>query len=81
MSEITLAELDKALDNLILESRILPLEETDITIGKMQAKLNSGSVRAKRLLDELTAAGKLEYLGERMDEGHKVRAWQIRKQE
>jgi hypothetical protein len=77
---VTLTDLERALDNLLIEA-FPPLEETDITIMTMKARLQSSYETAEKRLNELTAAGKLEYLGERLHKGHKVKAWRIRKVE
>jgi hypothetical protein len=75
---VSLSELDKALDALILDEAPPMLEDTDITIMRLVSRAKCSPPKAKRMLDEWTKAGKAEYLGKRREmRGHKVDAWRL----
>jgi hypothetical protein len=76
---VTLSELEKALDDLITEAAAPPLKETDITMNSLAARAHWHKQKAKAMLQEWTASGKVEYLGlRRAPSGHKVEAWRLK---
>ena len=76
---VTLAELGKALDDLITQDAPPPLEETDITIRMVKERAGCGDVKAANLLNEWVRAGKVEYAGERRGpKGHAIKAWRLK---
>lgn len=75
---VSLPDLQKALDDLILDAFPMQLEPGDVTIMRYKIARKCSYETAQRELDELTEAGKLEFLGERLSHGHKVKAWRIK---
>jgi hypothetical protein len=75
---VSLSDLDKALDDLIMQDAPPPLEDTDITVMRLARRAKVGTVRATSMLESWAAAGKVESIGERRDaRGHKVKAWKV----
>jgi hypothetical protein len=76
---VTLSELEKALDDLLMQEAPPDLLETDITVMRLARRAKCGGAKAKKLLDEWTAAGKVEYIGKRREpRGHKLDAWRLK---
>lgn len=76
---VSLQELEKALDDLIMQDAPAALEEADITIMRLARRAKIGTVRARSMLEEWTKAGKVEYIGKRREErGHRVDAWKLK---
>jgi hypothetical protein len=76
---VNLSELNKALDDLIMQDAPPVLEDTDLTVQRLAARAKCGSVKAKRLLADWTEAGKVEYLGKRRNtQGHNVDGWRLK---
>lgn len=77
---VTLSELDKALDNLVLAEIILPVSEDDITIAKIAERYELDYKVAKKIVKKLVADGKLEFVGKRrvMSNGHVVDVWRLK---
>ena len=76
---ITVSDLQKALDDLIMQDAPPVLEDTDLTVQRLAARAKCGSIKAKRLLLEWTDAGKAEHLGKRRNsQGHSVEAWRLK---
>jgi hypothetical protein len=75
---ISLSELEKALDNLILETASPPLSDGDITVNSLAKRAQCPKRRAKEMLDEWVENGKAEYIGmRRLPSGSKVDAWKL----
>lgn len=76
---VTLPELEKALDDLIMQDAPPMLEETDLTIALVASRAKCGNNKAERMLEKWVLEGKVEYLGERRrEDGHKTRAWRLK---
>lgn len=78
---VTLPELQSALDDLLTEAFGVPLEDSDLTIVRVQKLKGCTWDTAKKRLEEMQEAGKIEYLGKRRAEsGKMLDAWRIRKE-
>jgi hypothetical protein len=76
---VSLSELEKALDNLIMETVSPPLDEGDITVNSLAKRARCHKQKAHEMLKEWTAAGKAEFLGKRrVPSGHRVDAWRLK---
>lgn len=81
MSDIvTTKQLAAALDALILEEEKLDLEEDDITINRLCVKTGWNPYRAKKVIGEWVALGKVVFVGERRNpqRGALVQAWKLK---
>lgn len=76
---ITLTDLGKALDELIMQDAPPMLADDDITVMRLVSRAKVGVVRAKTMLKQWQDAGKVEYVGKRREErGHMVDAWRLK---
>lgn len=77
---VTLAELDKALDALVMSEIIPYVAEDDITISKVSEKYNIEHKKAKNIIKKLVEDGKLESVGKRVarSNGRIVDAWKMK---
>jgi hypothetical protein len=76
---VSLSELEKALDDLIMETAAPPIAEGDITVNSLASRAHVHKQKAREMLDEWTAAGKVEYLGKRrVPSGHRIDAWRLK---
>jgi hypothetical protein len=76
---VPLSDLERALDNLLLADAPPYLADDDITVMRLVARAKCSPNKAKRLLGEWEAAGKVEYIGERREpRGHSVKAWKVK---
>jgi predicted transcriptional regulator len=77
---ISLSELDKALDALVLAEIIPPVAEGDITIAKICERYEKDHKVAKKIIKKLVADGKLEHIGKRQarSNGRIVDAWKMK---
>jgi hypothetical protein len=76
---VSLSELEKALDDLIMETAAPPLADGDITINSLAKRAHCHTQKAHEMLAEWTAAGKVEFLGKRrVPSGHRVDAWRLK---
>jgi predicted transcriptional regulator len=80
MNPVTLSELDKALDALVMAEIIPPIAEDDITIVKICERYEKDHKVAKKIIKKLVADGKLEYVGKRQarSNGRIVDAWKMK---
>jgi hypothetical protein len=75
---VSLSELDKALDELIMQEAPPALEDTDLTKQRVADRARCGFQQAGRMLEKWTAEGKAECIGmRRQTNGHKVKAWRL----
>ena len=76
---VTLSELEKALDALILEDIPPMLEDADITVMRLASRAKCSPKFAGDVLAQWAKDGKVEYLGKRREiRGHKVDAWRLK---
>lgn len=74
-SDVTQAEFHKALDDLMMEYAPPHLSETDITVTTLAKRYKIGKSKARRLIDEMAADGKLEQVRRRDGASRTVDAW------
>jgi hypothetical protein len=75
---VSLSELDKALDSLILQEAPPLLAADDVTIQRLAERAKCGYQKAGRMLEKWTADGRVTFVGQRRDDsGHKVKAWKV----
>ena len=76
---VTVSELEKALDNLLMQDAPPYLADDDITIMRLAHRAGCGSAKAKNMITKWVTEGKLEYIGKRREaRGHLVDAWRIK---
>jgi len=76
---VVLSELEKALDDLLMQDAPPMLADDDITVMRLVRRAKCGSSKARRMLDEWVVAGKVEYIGKRRNaRGHSVDAWRLK---
>lgn len=79
-STVTLSELEKALDDLILQENALDLQPGDITVNLLARRSGWSRSRTETTLAEWEARGIIEPLGDRREpeRGQKVAAWRLK---
>lgn len=78
-NSVTLSELEKALDALLLQDAPPMLDDDDLTVQRLAARAKCGSLKARRMLKEWTEAGRVEHIGKRREpHGHTVDAWKVK---
>jgi transcription initiation factor IIE alpha subunit len=76
---VSLSELEKALDALILQDAPLPLADGDITARMVAERAGCEKQKARKMLIKWTADGKAEYIGKRREpSGQSVDAWRLK---
>jgi predicted HTH transcriptional regulator len=77
---VTLPELEKALDELIMQENSIDLQPGDITINSLAKRSGWNRSRAETVISEWVASGVLETLGQRREpeRGQKVAAWRLK---
>ena len=82
MADVTLSDLEKALDDLITGSFPQPLAEDEFTITMVQNKAGCNWNTAKRKIEGWVTAGIAEAVGKRRTKrGNFVDAWKLVKKE
>jgi hypothetical protein len=78
-SPVSLSELEKALDDLLMYDAPPYLADDDITVMRLVRHAKYGPNKARRMLNDWTEAGKVEYIGKRREpRGHMVDAWRVK---
>jgi len=66
------------LDDILAAVAPPPLADTDVTVARVMARAQCGSVKAHTIIREAVAAGLMESIGKRRGPtGHSVAAWRI----
>ncbi len=65
------------LDKLIAETLPPPLGENEVTITMVQKRLSGTYETAQKRLKEWQEAGRVEFVGERLSNGKRQKAWKV----